>query len=106
MPITFRSEAQASVEMIESNARELLTLLGCNPDDKRGALAPEQLAPALTTLKALIAERTEIRRRHALAEIDEKAGERFEVDISLRAIPLATLLEKAIRTGKPVTWGE
>ena len=105
MPITFCSEAQASVEMIEKNAKELLDILGKNPDDVRGVFAVEQLAPAIATLQALIAERAGVRRHHAHAEINEKAGQRFEVDISLRAIPLAELLAKALKAKKPVTWG-
>lgn len=105
MPITFRAEAQPSLEMIEKNARELLAMLGKNPEEERGVFAVDQLAAAVTTLRELIAARAAIRREHALAEIDEKAGQRFEVDISLRAIPLVELMQKARQTKKPVTWG-
>lgn len=105
MPIIFRAESQPSLEMIEKNAKELLALLGKNPDETRGVFAVDQLGAAIATLQALIAERAAIRKSHAIAELDEKAGQRFEVDISLRAIPLAELLEKALRIKKPVTWG-
>lgn len=105
MPIVFRSEAQASVEMIESNARQLLEILGKNPQNVRGVFDVDQTADAIGVLKSLVASRAEQRRRLALAEIDEKAGEVFEVDISLRAIPLLALFEQADRLKKPVTWG-
>lgn len=105
MPITFKSEAQTSVEMIESKAKELLELLGKPPGDSRGVFAKEQIPVAIDVLKTLISTRADRRKRHAIAEIDEKAGEVFEVDISLRAIPLLDLFERAWKAGKPVTWG-
>lgn len=105
MPITFRSEGRASVEMIERNAKELLELLGKPPDDPRGVWTAEQLPGAIDTLRELIKAREARRRSLALAEIDEKAGQVFEVDISLRAMPLLALLEHARTDGKPVTWG-
>lgn len=105
MPITFRSESQPSVEMIEKNAKELLGILGKNSNETRGVFAVDQLGAAIKTLQALITARAAIRKSHALAEIDEKAGQRFKVDISLRAIPLAELLEKSLKARKPVTWG-
>jgi hypothetical protein len=105
MSITFRSEAQASVEMLEHNAKELLEILGKFPSDARGVFAVEQIPGAIGTLKALIAARASQRKIHAMAEIDVKAGEVFEVDISLRAMPLLELLENALKAKKPVTWG-
>lgn len=105
MPITFKSEARASVEMIESNAKELLELLGKTPGDVRGVFSADQIPKAIEILSALINTRAGQRKRLADAEIDEKAGEVFEVDISLRAIPLLDLFEHARKSGKPVTWG-
>lgn len=105
MPITFRSEAQPSVEMIEKNARDLLDILGKNSADSRGVFSDDQIASAISTLSLLINARTVERKRLAIAEIDEKQGEVFEVDISLRAIPLLQLFELALKSKKPVTWG-
>lgn len=105
MPITFKSEARASVEMIESNAKELLALLGKTASDARGVFTNEQIPGAIEILSALINARAGQRKRLADAEIDEKAGEVFEVDLSLRAIPLLELFEHARKAGKPVTWG-
>ena len=105
MPITFKSETQPSVEMIEKNARELLEILGKNAVDVRGVFPVDQIAGAIATLSSLVSARAEERRRLAIAEIDEKAGEVFEVDISLRAIPLLRLFEEAFKSNKPVTWG-
>jgi hypothetical protein len=105
MPITFKSEARASVEMIENNAKELLALLGKTAGDTRGVFSAEQIPDAIAVLSTLIKTRADLRKRLADAEIDEKAGEVFEVDISLRAIPLLELFEHARKSGKPVTWG-
>lgn len=105
MPVTFRSEAQPSLEMLEKSVRELLALLGKNPDEPRGVFSVDQLGAAIATLQALVTARAAIRKSHAIAELDEKAGQRFEVDVSLRAIPLVELLQKALQAKKPVTWG-
>lgn len=105
MTIKFQSENQASVEMLEKNAGELLALIGKPSGERRGVLTLEQIPAAIAVLKTLIGTRAGERKRLAIADIDEKAGEVFEVDISLRAIPLLDLLESALRAEKPVTWG-
>ena len=91
--------------MKEMNAQELLELLGKTTTEKRGVFAPEQLTGAISVLKHLINANADRRRVLASAEIDEKAGEVFEVDISLRAMPLLELFELAKKSQKPVTWG-
>jgi hypothetical protein len=105
MTITFKSEGCASIEMKDKNARELLDLLGKASAEERGVFAPEQLGAAIETLRTLISANADRRRALANAEIDEKAGEVFEVDISLRAMPLLDLLQLAQKNRKPVTWG-
>lgn len=103
--VTFRSEKHASVEMIEANAKELLDVLGKRADDPRGVFTIDQVIAAISVLQALIAERADCRKVLARADTDGKAGEVFEVDISLRAIPLLELFEAALVAKKPVTWG-
>ena len=105
MTITFKSEGRASVEMKTTNAAELLEFLGKSPNDEKGVFAAHQLAAAISSMKKLIKDNADRRRTLANAEIDEKAGEVFEVDISLRAIPLLELFERAQKSQKPVTWG-
>jgi hypothetical protein len=91
--------------MKDKNARELLDLLGKASTEERGVFTPEQLGAAIETLSKLISANADRRRTLANAEIDEKAGEVFEVDISLRAMPLLELLQRAQKHRKPVTWG-
>ena len=105
MTITFKSEGRASVEMKQKNAHELLEILGKESAGGRGVFAPDQLGDTISVLKRLISNNADRRRDLANAEIDEKAGEVFEVDISLRAMPLLELFEDAQKRQKPVTWG-
>jgi Domain of unknown function (DUF1840) len=105
MTITFKSDGSVSIEMKEKNAQELLEFLGKNPNETRGVFSPDQLAVATDLLKNLIKANAGRRRMLANAEIDEKAGEVFEVDISLRAMPLLELFELSKKSRKPVTWG-
>lgn len=105
MTITFKSDGNASIEMKEKNAQELLVLLGKSPNETRGVFAPDQLVVAIELLKNLIKANAGRRRMLANVEFDENAGEVFEVDISLRAMPLLELFELAHKRQKPVTWG-
>ena len=105
MTITFKSENLASVEMKTKNAQELLQLLDKNPEDERGVFAPDQIPGAMDILNTLIQANADRRKALAHAKIDERAGEVFEVDISLRAMPLLALFERAHKNQKPVMWG-
>ncbi len=105
MTITFKSEGRSSVEMKEKNARELLELLGKNSSEARGVFALEQFPEAIGVLKELIHTNAGRRRALAGADVDENADEAFEVDISLRAMPLLELFELAKESQKPITWG-
>jgi hypothetical protein len=105
MTITFKSEGSASVEMKQMNAQELLDMLGKGSNYETGVFAPDELGGAIGVLKHLIGANADRRRHLARAAVDETAGEAFEVDISLRAIPLLELFERAQENHKPVTWG-
>lgn len=108
MTTTFKSEDQTSVEMVDRNAQELLTMLGKTATDPRGVFAVDQIPAAIDRLDRLIESRSDQRQQRAKVEFDDFDGVSeapFEVDISLRAIPLRDLLEHARQAKKPVTWG-
>ena len=53
MLFTFKSPSGADLLMFDKNAREILSLLGKNPDDSRGIILVEQLPAAIATLQEL-----------------------------------------------------
>ncbi len=110
MLYTFKSEASADVLMLGDAAKELVAILGKDPQDTKGIVTVEQLPGAIARLKAAIEE--DRARRAARTEADEEAdreagrtGMAAAVSLAQRAWPLLDMLETAQREGVPVVWG-
>ena len=104
MLIIFKSPASGDVNMLEKNARELLGLLGKNPDDRQGVITVEQLPAAINALQA------EIAADKARPKINDKGHESDddaepEISLAQRALPLLQLLQNALKAKAMVTWG-
>ncbi|HEY0972861.1 MAG TPA: DUF1840 domain-containing protein [Solimonas sp.] len=98
--IRFYSSAAADIPMLDDHARELLQLAGRLPDGPRGAIAPDEIAAALTTLRTAVAAAP-------VPPVDEeRERETGEIPVGLRqrAFPLITMLERAAARDKPVLW--
>ena len=98
--IKFSSPAAADFSMLDEHAQDLLQKMGHSPGT-RGALAAEDVAPALQRLRAAVAATP--------AKVEEKEDEMGErqpvVNLHQRAYPLIQMLENAAARGKPVLWG-
>jgi len=99
MLFTFKSAASANLIMHEASGREILALLGKNPEDACGIITVEQLPAAISTLHQAIA-----RKPGDAAEASEVDGEP-SVGLAQRAVPFIDMLERAARDGEPVVWG-
>lgn len=51
MLITFKSANNADLIMLEASGKEILALLGKNPEDTRGIITVEQLPEAISILQ-------------------------------------------------------
>jgi hypothetical protein len=87
--------------MFENNGKEMLTVLGKNPNDVKGIITVEQLPDAVTTLKAAIKADEAILREPT--DYEAEAG--GSVHLFQRALPLLELLERSLTDKTPVTWG-
>lgn len=99
MLLTFKSTTGADLIMFDKNAAEILTLIGKNPEDKRGIILVEQLPAALATLRNALATSP---RPDSGTEED---GAEETVGLAQRAIPFLEMLERALTNNEAVTWG-
>lgn len=105
MLITFKSPAGGDVSMFENNAKELLGILGKNPDDRQGAVTAEQLPGAIDALMSAIAADKASPARPPSE--DDEAPDLPDGGVSLvqRALPLLELLQRSLKDKVAVTWG-
>ena len=111
MLITFKSGASADVIMFGDPAKELIAMLGKDPEDAKGIVTVEQLPQAIEKLRAAI-EADKARRALRDAEREEqeaeeqgKTGMAAPAGLAQRAWPLLDMLESALKEGVPVVWG-
>ncbi|MDP9901965.1 DUF1840 domain-containing protein [Variovorax ginsengisoli] len=103
----FKSQATAEVVMLETNARQLLDIIGKAPG-AQGVITVDQMPAALQALSAAMArEATAQHHNHDdhVAEKHDEAAEREHVSLHQRAAPLVDMLKRAGAEGKDITWG-
>lgn len=105
MLIVFKSSASGDVILLEHSGKQMLSVLGKDPDDPKGILTVEQLPGAIAALKTA-------------SEVDKAAGADPDDDdndadaehgggvrLFHRTVPLLELLERSLNDKVPVTWG-
>lgn len=104
----FKSKATGDVVMLEPNGRQVLEILGKDPDGP-GIILPEQLAGAMDALRAAVAaEEAEVQRKREEAEAN---GEELpvppeeRVPLRSRVAPFIEMLQHCQREGCEVVWG-
>ena len=106
MLVTFKSAASGDLIMFEKNGKEILALLGKDPEAARGIVTVDQLPAAIAALRTAIAAD---KARQASLPVDDENEPESEVDrkVSLfqRAVPLLEMLERSLQGREPVTWG-
>lgn len=106
MLITFQSRAAADVIMFGDNAKEMLRILGKDPESRQGIFTVEQLPAAIITLRSAIAENKAHHSGSADTEEDaDRTGMGAPVSLAQRAYPLLEMMEYAQKEQQPVTWG-
>jgi len=105
MTIKFKSKATGDLVMLTRHAEALMKVIGKEPS-QQGILLPEDMAAALTELKALPAEQPQP------AEPDEDgqvpvvpAFADEQVSLRQRAWPLIQMIERAQAANEAVVWG-
>lgn len=105
MLYTFKSATYADLIMHETSGKEILALLGKNPQDTRGIITVEQLLGAIDTLhNAVIADKIRLLETDPSKSKNDTQDE-TPVSLAQRANPFIKLLQSAEKAGEPVVWG-
>ncbi len=99
MLFTFKSPSGADLLMFDKNAREILSLLGKNPDDSRGIILVEQLPAAIATLRTALANNP------SSDDGTDEGDAEPQVVLSQRIMPFLEMLERALKHNEAITWG-
>ena len=101
MIITFKSNVGGDVIMFETDGKQILGVLGKNPDDIKGVITAEQLPDAISAIKTAINGDKAIQ-REPMEDDNETSN---PVYLFQRASPILELLERSLKENEPVTWG-
>ena len=103
----FKSQASADVVMLETNARQLLDIIGKSAASA-GVITVDQMAGAISSLEAAVArEARDGKRNHdpnAVEDHDAEA-EAQHVGLYQRATPLLNMLRESLAERKDIVWG-
>lgn len=112
MLYVFKSAACADVIMFGDIAKQLVQILGKDPEDARGIVTAEQLPEAIARLRAAVeADRLRQREQRPADDDDddepdpERSGMAAPVSLAQRAWPLLDMLERSHKEAVPVVWG-
>lgn len=107
MIVTFKSKASGDLIYFKDAALKLLKLMG--RDDKiPSALYAEDISQALAQLQQGLASIADAEREKAeqaeAARANQSAGDKVHVSLTVRAVPLLEMLQKAAKKRCPVLW--
>ncbi|WP_313302077.1 DUF1840 domain-containing protein [Diaphorobacter sp.] len=110
----FKSRSTADLIMLEPTARQILKIIGKNPDDRTGIVTVAQIPGAIAALEAAVAAEEELGRSTdaASAEAARKDGEDKEdevksgevVELRQRAVPFIDMLRRSAADNHDVVW--
>ncbi|MBS0465832.1 MAG: DUF1840 domain-containing protein [Proteobacteria bacterium] len=108
MLFKFKSRATADVIMLEPNGRQLLQIIGKDPDDAHGIVTAAQIPAAIAALEAAVA--ADEAARPATADEDEEGTDEDQgavhdtVRLRQRAAPFIEMLRRSAAEGHDVVW--
>ena len=103
----FKSQASADVVMLETNARQLLDIIG-KTAGSAGVITVDQMPGAISALEAAVAlEAHSARHNHDAhaAEDHDAEAEAQHVGLHQRATPLLHMLKESLGEQKDIVWG-
>jgi hypothetical protein len=105
MLFTFKSASIGNLIMHEKSGKEMLVLLGKNPEDQRGIITVDQLSSAISTLQAAVSAEKAMMSQTAPQTNENKHSDNQTISLSQRAVPFIEMLERALGDKEPVIWG-
>ena len=100
----FKSKAAGDLIMLEPNGRQVLGIIGKDPDPT-GIILPGQMPAAIAALEEAIARDDAVRK--AAADEAKARGREPPDTVSLhqRAVPFIDMLRRCEQAGKEIVWG-
>jgi cyclopropane-fatty-acyl-phospholipid synthase len=100
----FKSQASADVIMLQSNAEQMLAIVGKEPATQ-GIITVAHIPAAIAALNAAIVshELTQAKRKAHQEIVFEAEGD--SIRLRARAVPFIELLQTSALAGKDVVWG-
>ena len=101
-----KSKAAGDLILLEPQGKQLLTLIGKQPE-AQGIIAPEEMLDAIEALRQAIAKQ-EADQAQAVADAKAQAqpAPRFEaIGLRQRCKPFIDMLERCHKAGQPIVWG-
>ena len=102
----FKSQASADVVMLETNARQLLDIIG-KTSGASGVITVDQMPGAISALEAAVAREAQNGKHnhdaHA-AEDHDAESEAQHVGLHQRATPLLHMLKESMGEKKDIVW--
>jgi len=105
MLFTFKSASIGNLIMHEKSGKEILALLGKNPEDQRGIITVDQLPSAILTLQAAVSADKAMMHQTTTQTNELEPSDNQTVSLSQRAVPFIEMLECALEDKEPVVWG-
>jgi len=105
MLFTFKSASIGNLIMHEKSGKEILALLGKNPEDQRGIITVEQLPAAIAALQAAVGADKARQPGTDVQMSENEAADNQAVSLLQRAVPFIEMLERALKDNEPVVWG-
>ena len=107
----FKSRSTADVIMLEPNARQLLQIVGKDPDEHHGIVAVAQIPAAIAALEAAIAAEESGNKANAQPDAEDDSDDEEEggnaqgsVGLRQRAVPLLDMLTRSAAENNDVVW--
>ena len=108
----FKSRSTADVIMLEPNARQLLQIVGKDPDEHHGIVTVAQIPAAIAALEAAIAAEESGNKANAQPDAeddsddDEEEGSNAQGTVGLRqrAVQLLDMLTRSAAENNDVVW--
>jgi hypothetical protein len=105
MLFTFQSATSGGLMMFDKGGKEILALLGQDPEEARGIITAEQLPGAISALKtALATDKAKQPEKNTKVIGIEEAGDQ-KVSLFQRVVPFIQMLERAEHEKESVIWG-
>ena len=116
----FKSRSTADVIMLEPNGRQLLQIVGKDPDEHHGIVTVAQIPAAIAALEAAVLDeerriaaalaqaKAQIAAAHAAGEDTDDALAKDDsqtVSLRQRAAPFIEMLRRSLAGGHDVVWG-